>query len=177
MKTTALRIERWLSDIETRIVPPSRKRLQVIVYEAGEDKERALAKLAAYNPAHAGRTVEDISWSDDLAAAKVKALAEHIAAHPEDAGLTVADIDWIVREIVLQPQELIEDGYTAKDAAEDTDKDAKDAAEDTDKDAAVSETPNVLSTPDATASSKPWRPVHQRPARDMRRPTWKKWER
>ena len=168
MKTTALRIERWLSDIETRIVPPSRKRLQVIVYEAGEDKERALAKLAAYNPAHAGRTVEDISWSDDLAAAKVKALAEHIAAHPEDAGLTVADIDWIVREIVLQPQELIEDGYTAKDAAEDTDKDA-----------AVSETPdvNVLSTPDATASSKPWRPVHQRPARDMRRPTWKKWER
>jgi hypothetical protein len=33
----------------------------------------------------------------------------------------VADIDWIVREIVLQPQELIEDGYTAKDAAEDTD--------------------------------------------------------
>jgi hypothetical protein len=165
MKTTALRIERWLSDIETRIVPPSRKRLQVIVYEAGEDKERALAKLAAYNPAHAGRTVEDISWSDDLAAAKVKALAEHIAAHPEDAGLTVADIDWIVREIVLQPQELIEDGYTAKDAAEDTDKDA-----------AVSETPNVLSTPDATASSKPWRPVHQRPTRDQRRPTWKKWE-
>ena len=176
MKTTALRIERWLSDIETRIVPPSRKRLQVIVYEAGEDKERALAKLAAYNPAHAGRTVEDISWSDDLAAAKVKALAEHIAAHPEDAGLTVADIDWIVREIVLQPQELIEDAHIAKD----TDEDAA-VSETAVSETAVSETPdlNVLPPPDpgCLARSKPWRPVHQRPARDMRRPTWKKWER
>ena len=171
MKTTALRIERWLSDIETRIVPPSRKRLQVIVYEAGEDKERALAKLAAYNPAHAGRTVEDISWSDDLAAAKAKALAEHIAAHPEDAGRTVADFKWIVREIVLQPQELIEDAHIAKG----TDEDA--AVSET----AVSETPdlNVLPPPDPDylARSKPWRPVHQRPARDMRRPAWKKWER
>jgi hypothetical protein len=164
MKPTALHIERWLSNIEAGLVSPQRKRLRVIVHEAVEDKEGALAMLAAYTP---GRTVEDINWSDDMAA-KAKALAEHIAAHPEDAGLTVADIDWIVWEIMLQPQVLIEDGHPAKD---------------TDKDAAVSETPvsetpdvNVLSTPDA-ARSKPWRPVHQRPARDQRRPTWKKWER
>jgi hypothetical protein len=158
MKPTALHIERWLDGVEARIVPPERKCLQVIVYKTPQDKEKALARFP------------DIfeKYTDDLAAAQAKALAEHIAAHPEDAGLAVADIDWIVREIVLQPQELIEDGYPAKDAAEDTDKDA-----------AVSETPdvNVLSTPDATARSKPWRPVHQRPARDMRRPTWKKWER
>jgi len=31
--------------------------------------------------------------------------------------------------------------------------------------------------PGCLARSKPWRPVHQRPARDQRRPTWKKWER
>ena len=29
--------------------------------------------------------------------------------------------------------------------------------------------------PGFLARSKPWRPVHQRPARDQRRPTWKKW--
>jgi len=175
MKFTAAHIERWLSNIETRLIPPARKRLQVKVYEAAEDKERALADLAArYPDAFAGRTVEDINWSDDMAAAQAKALAEHIAAHPEDAGRTVADFDWIVREIVLQPQELIEDEHAAKDA----DKDA--AVSEADKDAAVSEMPdNVLSMPDpgSLARSKPWRPVHQRPARDQRRPTWKKWER
>jgi hypothetical protein len=31
--------------------------------------------------------------------------------------------------------------------------------------------------PGCLARSKPWRPVHQRPARDQRRPTWKEWER
>jgi hypothetical protein len=31
--------------------------------------------------------------------------------------------------------------------------------------------------PGCLARSKPWRPAHQRPARDQRRPTWKKWER
>jgi hypothetical protein len=30
--------------------------------------------------------------------------------------------------------------------------------------------------PGCLARSKPWRDVHQRPARDQRRPTWKKWE-
>jgi len=56
-----------------------------------------------------------------VAAAKEKALAEHIAAHPEDAGRTVADFNWVVREIVLQPQELIEDERIAKDTDKDTD--------------------------------------------------------
>ena len=56
-----------------------------------------------------------------MAAAKEKALAEHIAAHPEDAGRTVADFNWVVREIVLQPQELIEDERIAKDTDKDTD--------------------------------------------------------
>jgi len=44
-----------------------------------------------------------------------------------------------------------------------------------------SETPGPIDLPPpdpgCLARSKPWRPVHQRPARDMRRPTWKKWER
>jgi len=44
-----------------------------------------------------------------------------------------------------------------------------------------SETPEPVDLPPpdpgCLARSKPWRPVHQRPARDMRRPTWKKWER
>jgi hypothetical protein len=44
MKPTALHIERWLSDVETRLVPPERPLLvlQVLVYEA-RDKEKALA--------------------------------------------------------------------------------------------------------------------------------------
>jgi hypothetical protein len=171
MKPTALHIERWLSNVEARLVPPPLRVLQVKVY-AARDKEKALAEVAArYPDAFAGRTVEDINWSDDLAAAQAEALAEHIAAHPEDAGLTVADFKWIVRTIVLEPQEIeiIEDELTAKDTDEDDD-------------AAVSETVdlNVLSTPPdpgCLARSKPWRPVHQRPARDMRRPTWKEWER
>ena len=53
--------------------------------------------------------------------------------------------------------------------------------EDTDKDTdGPSETlePIDLPPPDpgCLARSKPWRDVHQRPARDQRRPTWKKWE-
>ena len=110
-----------------------------------------------------------IHEGDDEAAAMEKALAEHVACHPEDAGRTVKDFRWVVWEIVRKPQELpqelFEDELTAKD---------------TDEDAAVSETDlNVLTPPDPDylARSKPWRPVHQRPARDMRRPTWKKWER
>jgi hypothetical protein len=176
MKPTALHIERWLSNVEARLVPPPRKILEVTVYEAVEDREKALAELADRYPAFAGRTVKDLNWTDDMAAAQAKALAEHIAAHPEDAGRTVADFKWIVREIVLQPQELIEDAHIAKD----TDEDAA-VSETAVSETAVSETPdlNVLPPPDpgCLARSKPWRPVHQRPARDMRRPTWKKWER
>src|SRR5262245_18870512 len=108
MKPTALHIERWLSDVETRLVPPERKYLQVKVY-AARDKEKALAEVAArYRDQFADRTVEDINWSDDLAAAQAEAVAMHIAAHPEDAGRTVEDFRWIVREIVLEPQEPIE---------------------------------------------------------------------
>ena len=52
--------------------------------------------------------------------------------------------------------------------------------EDTDKDTDFpSETlkPIDLPPPDpgCLARSKPWRPVHQRPAPAQRRPTWKKW--
>ena len=161
MKPTALHIERWLDGVEARIVPPQRKVLRVIVYDAVKDKEKALAKFP------------DIiaKYTDDLAAAQQKALAEHIAVHPEDAGLTVADFRWVVSEIVLEPQEIeiIEDKLTAKDIDEDA--------------APLNVLPmpdlNVLPPPDpgCLARSKPWRPVHQRPARDQRRPTWKKWER
>jgi hypothetical protein len=94
-----------------------------------------------------------------------KALAEHIAAHPEDAGRTVKDFFWIVHEIV---------GPTSEDDA------AGDGGEFEDTDG-PSETlkPIDLPPPDpgCLARSKPWRPVHQRPARDQRRPTWKKSER
>jgi hypothetical protein len=123
--------------------------LQVVVFEVGENKERTLAELAAGNPDRfAGRTVEDIHWSDDMAAAQAKALAEHIAAHPEDAGHTVANFNWVVWEIVWRPQELIEDEHIA---------------EDTDKDTAVSETPELRAPDlDCSARSKPWRPMHRR---------------
>jgi hypothetical protein len=132
--------------------------------------ERLLAKVeAALVPPPRKCLQVIIHEGDDEAAAKEKALAEHIAAHPEDAGRTVKDFRWVVWEIVRKPQELpqelFEDELTAKD---------------TDEDAAVSETDlNVLTPPDPDylARSKPWRPVHQRPARDQRRPTWKKWER
>jgi len=163
MKPTALHIERWLNDVETRIVPRERRVLRVIVYDAGRDKEKALAKFP------------DIAdkYTDDLAAAQAEALAEHIAAHPEDGGRTVEDFRWIVREIVLEPQEELGE-LTAKEAEDDI----VVPADASNKDAAVSATPpalNVVSL-DCNARSRPWRPVHQRPARDQRRPTWKKWE-
>jgi hypothetical protein len=145
MKPTASRIEQWLSNVEARLLPPppQRKRLQVLVYEAVKDRERVFAEKFP------GRSLEGIYWSDDLPAAQAKALAEHIAAHPEDAGCTVDDFGrWIVREIMLQPQELIEDEHIAKD---------------TDKDAAVSETPELRAPDlDCSARSKPWRPMHRR---------------
>ena len=181
MKPTAARIERLLAKIEAELAPPPDTRLarllagrclSIIVHELreGESREKAFAEMAARYPQNvAGKTVDDLNWSDDLVGAQEKAVAEHIAAHPEDAGRTVKDFRWVVWEIVRKPQELpqelFEDELTAKD---------------TDEDAAVSETDlNVLTPPDPDylARSKPWRPVHQRPARDMRRPTWKKWER
>jgi hypothetical protein len=105
MKSTATRIERMLEKIEA-LAPPPRQwaaRLQVIVHELreGESREKAFAEMAARYPQNvAGKTVDDLNWSDDLAGAKEKALAEHIAAHPEHAGCTVEDFGWIIRTIV-----------------------------------------------------------------------------
>ena len=187
MKATALRIERWLSNIETRLVSPQRKVLQVIVHEAVEDKEGVLAELAA-----AGRTVEDINWSDDLGAAQAKALAEHIAAHPEDAGRTVKDFNWITCEIVQwpRPDPMSADEISAAETSAAAARDEITKGEIEDESILLnagkgtdgpSETPGPIDLPPPDpgflARSKPWRPVHQRPARDMRRPTWKKWER
>jgi hypothetical protein len=163
MKLTALHIERWLDGVEARIVPPERRGLRVIIHEG-----------------------------DDEAAAMEKAVAEHIAAHPEDAGFTVASIAaalnaagrrWMVREIVHSRQVPLKDEDAVRRL-----KDERDAVRDI-EDAVVPEMSDLPASPDVSsapapnvlsidlARSKPWRPVHQRPARDMRRPTWKKWER
>ena len=153
MKPSAIRIERMLEKIEAALVPPPRKYLRVIIHEG-----------------------------DDQAAAQEKALAEHIAAHPEDAGRTVKDFNWIVHEIVHH-RTIGADGRWLGDTDggkfEDTDH-SEGKFEDADKDTdGPSETLEPIAPPDpgCLARSKPWRPVHQRPTRDQRRPTWKKWER
>jgi hypothetical protein len=155
MKPTALHIERWLDGVEARIVPPERRGLRVIIHEG-----------------------------DDEAAAMEKAVAEHIAAHPEDAGRTVKDFKWIVR-VIMPPLNLTIGadgrqrwlGDTDGGKFEDTDL-SEGKFEDTDGPSETLVEPIDLPPPDpgCLARSKPWRPVHQRPARDMRRPTWKKWE-
>jgi hypothetical protein len=165
MKPSAIRIERMLEKIEAALVPPPRPCLSIIIDEA-----------------------------DDQAGAMEKALAEHVACHPEDVGRTVKDFRWIVREIVHPKFIIGADGRVrwSAETIEGTDKDT-DASETlrTGLDQAGS-TPELdgkggphhnhgpidLPPPDPgfLARSKPWRPVHQRPARDMRRPTWKKWE-
>ena len=111
-----------------------------------------------------------IHEGDDEAGAMEKALAEHVARHPEDVGRTVEDFRWIVWEIVHRAQ-FVEDTDLSEGEFEDTDKDTDGPSETLE--------PIDLPPPDpgCLARSKPWRPVHQRPARDMRRPTWKKWER
>jgi hypothetical protein len=165
MKPSAIRIERMLEEIEARLVPPPRKCLSIIIHEG-----------------------------DDKAAAMEKALAEHVACHPEDAGRTVKDFRWVVREIVRRQgwrletvdgvERAVFEGDTdgRKPSETETPETIEGKFEDTDKDTdGPSETlePIDLPPPDpgCLARSKPWRPVHQRPARDMRRPTWKKWER
>jgi hypothetical protein len=168
MKPSAIRIERMLEEIEARLVPPLRKRLRVIIHEAGEDKEKTFAEFVARYPASVdGRTVDDLNWDDDLVGAQKKALAEHVARHPEDAGRTVEDFKWTVRTIVHRAQ-FVEDTVLSESKFEDADKDTD----------GPSETPEPPPPdPGCPARSKPWRPVHQRPTRDMRRPTWKEWER
>jgi|RhiMetdeSRZDD1v2_1073273.scaffolds.fasta_scaffold1363623_1 hypothetical protein len=105
MKSTATRIERMLEKIEALASPPRQwaGRLTVIVHELceGQSREEAFAELKAHYPQNVvGKTVDDLNWSDDVAAAQEKVLAEHIAAHPEDAGCTVEDFRWIIHEIV-----------------------------------------------------------------------------
>jgi hypothetical protein len=171
MKPSAIRIERMLEKLEAALVPPPLKVLSIVIHEG-----------------------------DDQAAAMEKALAEHVACHPEDAGRTVKDFKWIVREI-MRPLPIGADGRPRWKWLEDTDL-SESKFEDADKDTdGPSETlrtgldqagstpeldgkggphqPIDLPPPDpgCLARSKPWRPVHQRPARDQRRPTWKKWER
>jgi hypothetical protein len=188
MKPTALHIERWLDGVEARIVPPERRGLRVIIHELreGESREKAFAEMAARYPQNvAGKTVDDLNWSDDLVGAQEKALAEHIDAHPEDAGRTVKDFKWIVR-VIMPPLNLTIGadgrqrwlGDTDGGKFEDTDL-SEGKFEDTDGPSETLVEPIDLPPPDpgCLARSKPWRPVHQRPARDQRRPTWKKWER
>jgi hypothetical protein len=154
MKPSAIRIERMLEKIEARLVPPPRPSLFIITHQG-----------------------------DDEAALKAKALAEHVARHPEDVGRTVEEFNWIVWEIVqrLSTAEISAAEISAAAARDEITKgeiedDPLNGCKGTD---GPSETPEPVPPPDppCLARSKPWRPVHQRPARDQRRPTWKKWER
>jgi hypothetical protein len=148
MKPSAIRIERMLEKLEATLGPPPRPSLFIITHQG-----------------------------DDEAALKAKALAEHVACHPEDVGRTVQDFNWIVWEIMHHPKFTIgADGRVRW-----PDEPIEGEVEDTDKDTDASETPEPIDLPPpdpgCLARSKPWRPVHQRPARDQRRPTRKKWER
>jgi len=126
------------------------------------------------------------------AAAMEKALAEHVACHPEDAGRTVKDFGWIAHEIVQwpRPNPMSADEISAAEISAAAARNEITKGEDEFKSGALngckgtdgpSETlkPIDLPSPDpgCLARSKPWRPVHQRPVRDQRRPTWKEWER
>jgi hypothetical protein len=165
MKPSAIRIERMLEKLEATLVSRPRPYLRIIIHEG-----------------------------DDEAAAMEKALAEHVACHPEDAGRTVKDFNWITCEIVQWPRpnpmsvaEISEAEISATAARNEI---TKGEIEDEFKGIPLngckgtdgpSETPGPIDLPPPDpgflARSKPWRPVHQRPARDQRRPTWKKWER
>ena len=163
MKPSAIRIERMLEKIEAALVPPPRPCLSIITHEG-----------------------------DDEAAAMEKALAEHVACHPEDAGRTVKDFGWIAHEIVQwpRPNPMSADEISAAEISAAAARNEITKGEDEFKSSPLngckgtdgpSETlkPIDLPSPDpgCLARSKPWRPVHQRPARDQRRPTWKEWER
>ena len=80
MKSTATRIERMLEKIEALASPPRQwaGRLTVIVHELceGQSREEAFAELKAHYPQNVvGKTVDDLNWSDDVAAAQEKVLA------------------------------------------------------------------------------------------------------
>jgi hypothetical protein len=163
MKPSAIRIERMLEKLEATLVSRPRPYLRIIIHEG-----------------------------DDEAAAKEKALAEHVACHPEDAGRTVKDFNWIAHEIVQwpRPNPMSADEISAAEISAAAARNEITKGEDEFKSNPLngckgtdgpSETlkPIDLPSPDpgCLARSKPWRPVHQRPTRDQRRPTWKKWER
>ena len=165
MKPSAIRIERMLEKLEATLVSRPRPYLHIIIHEG-----------------------------DDEAAAMEKVLAEHVACHPEDAGRTVKDCRWTIREIVQwpRPNPMSADEISAAEisAVAARDEITKGEIEDEFKSIPLngckgtdgpSETPEPIDLPPpdpgCLARSKPWRPVHQRPARDQRRPTWKKWER
>jgi hypothetical protein len=150
MKPSAIRIERMLEKLEATLVPPPRPYLHIIIHEG-----------------------------DDEAAAMEKALAEHVACHPEDAGRTVKDFGWIVHEIVQWPRpnpmsaaEISEAEISAAAARDEITKGEFEdefiplnGCKDTD---GPSQTPEPIDLPPPNpgflARSKPWRPVHQRPA-------------
>jgi len=150
MKPSAIRIERMLEKIEARLVPPPRPCLTIITHRGRRDDE---------------------AEAQERAAAMEKALAEHVASHPEDAGRTVKDFRWIVWEIVhrLTAAEISEAEISAAaERNEITKGEIEDDPLNGCKGADVpSETPIDLPPPDpgCLARSKPWRPVHQRPAR------------
>jgi hypothetical protein len=166
-----------LAKIEARLVPPPRKCLRVIIDEGDDEaaaKEKALAEHVGRHPEDAGRTVKDFNW-----------IVWEIV-HPKFIIGADGRVRW--------PAETIEEGEF-----EDTDL-SEGEFEDADKDTDASETlrtgldqagstpeldgkggshhnhePIDLPPPDpGLARSKPWRPVHQRPARDQRRSLWGK---
>lgn len=157
-----------LEKLEAALVPPPLKVLSIVIHEG-----------------------------DDEAAAMEKALAEHVACHPEDAGRTVKDFGWIAHEIVQwpRPNPMSADEISAAEISAAAGRNEITKGEDEFKSSPLngckgtgckgtdgpSETlkPIDLPSPDpgCLARSKPWRPVHQRPVRDQRRPTWKEWER
>jgi hypothetical protein len=175
MKPSAIRIERMLAKLEARVVPPPRKVLQVII-DDGDDEAEVKEK-------------------------KEKALAEHVARHPEDVGRTVKDFNWIEIIILRSFIGIGANGRprwkgrprwtpeTIDGEFEDTDKDTDGPSETLraglDQAGSTPERdgkggphhnhePIDLPPPDpgCLVRSKPWRPVHQRPARDQRRRSW-----
>jgi hypothetical protein len=158
MKPSAIRIERMLEKLEAALVPPLRPCLKAIVHE-GDDQTEQMKK----------------------------ALAEHVALHPEDAGCTVKDFRWIVHDFrPPSAAEILEAGLCLRDEIEDERIPRTDGpSEPIDERIPLNGTDGPSETlepinlpplaPPPIVRSKPWRPVHQRPARDQRRPTWKKW--
>jgi hypothetical protein len=161
------RIEQWLDDVEHRLEAqraPRKVVLQLTVYDThGDDKEKALARLAAnYPEEYAGLTVQDLPWADDdRAPLKEKAIAEHLAAHPEDAGCDFQWSIWVIATrnaldtlAALAASEVPAAGTASEAPA------AAVAAPEAPNEPVPARASNVVSMADF---ERPWRPVHQRP--------------